>query len=59
MNSVGAAVKEYFRLLCLAIQCDLLNLPATEQRVKVMSILSRMDQLVNKVEGESEPRTNT
>lgn len=52
MNSVGAAVKEYFRLLCLAVQCDLLNPPATEQGVKVMSILSRIDGLVDELERE-------
>jgi hypothetical protein len=55
MSSVGSAVKENFKLLCLAVQCDLLNLPATEKRLKVMGILSRIEALTDELDRELKP----
>ena len=54
-RNVGAAVKQNFKLLCLAVQCDLLNLPATARRVKVMGILSQIEKLVDELEKALEP----
>ena len=54
-KSVGAAVKENFKLLVLAVQCDLVGLPATARRVKIMGILGQIEKLVGELEAELKP----
>lgn len=49
-KDVSAAVRENFSLLVLALQCDIMNKPATPRRLKVAAALAKIDSGVTELE---------